>query len=253
LVNPYLLIHQLSIDDMLFRCIDKPGLLLKSMEEELTSAQHDYARNDDDWKSKDHKSFLEVIKTVKPHVLIGTSTKPGAFTKQICQEMAKHVERPIIFPLSNPTRLHEAKPADIFEWTQGKALVATGSPFAPVEYNGKKYDVAECNNSVCFPGIGLGVILSEAHLLSPPLLVAATEAIAEEAPILKDPTKGLCPDIDHARQVSVKIAAAVIKAAIKENLNQAKGIPEDDQELEKWIAEQMWSPDYRDLEPEEHK
>jgi malate dehydrogenase (oxaloacetate-decarboxylating) len=148
------------------------------MGEELTSAQHDYARNDDDWKGKDHKSFLEVVKNVKPHVLIGTSTKPGAFTKEICQEMAKHVERPIIFPLSNPTRLHEAKPADIYEWTQGKALVATGSPFAPVEYNGEEYDVAECNNSVCFPGIGLGVILSGARLLSPPLLVAATKAIA---------------------------------------------------------------------------
>lgn len=87
--------------------------------------------------------MLSVVKEVKPHVLIGTSTKPGAFTKEIVQEMAKHVERPIIFPLSNPTKLHEAKPQDLFNWTEGKVLVATGSPFSPAEYNGKKYEVGK--------------------------------------------------------------------------------------------------------------
>ena len=120
-------------------CVDKPGVLLQSMKDDLTPAQHPYARPDDEWEDADRKSLLEVVKKVKPHVLIGTSTKPRSFTKEVVQEMAKHVERPIIFPLSNPTRLHEADPKDLFEWTDGKVLTATGSPFPPVEMkNGKK-------------------------------------------------------------------------------------------------------------------
>ena len=95
--------------------------------------------------------MLSVVKEVKPHVLIGTSTKPGAFTQEIVQEMAKHVERPIIFPLSNPTKLHEAKPQDLFNWTEGKVLVATGSPFSPAEYNGKKYEVGKQPSPAGFP------------------------------------------------------------------------------------------------------
>jgi len=100
-----------------------------------------YARDDAEWEGKSHGDLLSVIKEVKPHVLIGTSTRPGSFTQDIIKEMAKHVERPIIFPLSNPTKLHEAVPQDLFDWTEGKALVATGSPFDPVEYNGTKYDI----------------------------------------------------------------------------------------------------------------
>jgi malate dehydrogenase (oxaloacetate-decarboxylating) len=120
--------------------VDKVGLLLKSKKDKLTSAQIPYARDDDDWKGPDHE-LLDVIKQVKPHILIGTSTKPGAFTEDIIREMAKHVDRPVIFPLSNPTKLHEAKPDDLIKWTDGKALVATGSPFSPVEYNGKKIEI----------------------------------------------------------------------------------------------------------------
>jgi len=123
------------------RCVDKPGLLLQSKKEELTAAQVSYARDDAEWEGKSHGDLLSVIKEVKPHVLIGTSTRPGSFTQDIIKEMAKHVERPIIFPLSNPTKLHEAVPQDLFDWTEGKALVATGSPFDPVEYNGTKYDI----------------------------------------------------------------------------------------------------------------
>jgi malate dehydrogenase (oxaloacetate-decarboxylating) len=120
-------------------CVDKPGLLLKSHGDTLTPAQVNFARDDEEWKDKDHKGLLSVIKEVKPHVLIGTSTRPKAFTEEIIKEMASHVDRPIVLPLSNPTRLHEADPKDINEWTKGKALIATGSPFPPVEYNGKKY------------------------------------------------------------------------------------------------------------------
>lgn len=134
-------------------CVDKPGLLLQSQKDDLTEAQHPYAKSDEDWQGEDSKSLLAVIKKVKPHVLIGTSTKAKAFTKEIVQEMAKHVDRPIIFPLSNPTRLHEAEPKDLFEWTDGKVLTATGSPFPPVEMkDGKKREIAECNNSTMFPG-----------------------------------------------------------------------------------------------------
>ncbi|KAK5122998.1 hypothetical protein LTR85_003564 [Meristemomyces frigidus] len=229
-------------------CVDKQGMLLQSMKDDLTPAQHPYAKPDKEWESIDHKSLLDVVKQVKPHVLIGTSTKPKSFTKEVVQEMAKHVERPIIFPLSNPTKLHEADPKDLFEWTDGKVLTATGSPFPPVEMkNGKKREIAECNNSTTFPGIGLGAILSRAKLMTPEMLVEATKALAAQAPALKDPDAGLLPDVQDVREISVKIAAAVIKQAVKEGLNQEKEIPTDDAELDEWIREQMWDAVYRPM------
>jgi len=228
-------------------CVDKPGLLLQSQKEELTPAQHDYARLDSDWEDGEKKSLLDVIKKVKPHILIGTSTKPKTFTKEIVQEMAKHVERPIIFPLSNPTRLHEAEPKDLFDWSQGKVLTATGSPFPPVKSNGRMREVGECNNSTIFPGIGLGVVLSRSKLLTPKMLVAAVKALAAQAPALKDPDAPLLPDVTSVRGISVQIAGAVIKQAVKEGIAQEKGIPESDKELEEWIREQMWDAEYRIL------
>jgi malate dehydrogenase (oxaloacetate-decarboxylating) len=228
-------------------CVDKLGLLLKSKKGDLTAAQVPFARDDAEWKEKDHKDLLSVVREVKPHILIGTSTKPGAFTEEIVREMAKHVERPIILPLSNPTKLHEAKPDDLFKWTDGKVLCATGSPFPPVEYKGKKYEVAECNNSVTFPGIGLGAILSRAKLMPPSLLVEAIKALAKQGPALKDPSAPLLPDVTDVREISVKIAVAVIRQAVKEGLNQEKDIPEDEMELEEWIREQMWEARYRPL------
>ncbi|KAI9705002.1 MAG: NAD-dependent malic enzyme, mitochondrial [Candelina mexicana] len=228
-------------------CVDKPSLLLKSFGKNLLPAQEEYARSDSEFKGKDHRSLLSIIREVRPHVLIGTSTKPKAFTKEIVQEMAKHVERPIIFPLSNPTRLHEADPKDLNEWTEGKALIATGSPFPPVEYKGRKYEVAECNNSTCFPGIGLGAVLSRTRLLSDKMLVAAVKALAFQSPALKDPAKGLLPDVTNVREISVQIAKAVIKQAVDEGLNEEKEIPTNDADLEEWIREQMWEARYRPL------
>lgn len=229
-------------------CVDKPGLLLQSLKDDLTPAQHPYAKPDEEWKDSDHKSLLDVVKKVKPHVLIGTSTKPGAFTKEVVQEMAKHVDRPIIFPLSNPTRLHEAQPKDLYDWTDGKALTATGSPFDPIDLgNGKKREIAECNNSVTFPGIGLGVILSRSKLLTTEMLVAAVKALASQAPALKDPDAGLLPDVENVREISVKIAAAVIKQAQKEGQATQQDIPESEEDLEEWIREQMWEAEYRPL------
>jgi malate dehydrogenase (oxaloacetate-decarboxylating) len=154
------------------RCVDKPGLLLKSKKDELTPAQLPYARADGDWENKEHGDLLSVIKEVKPHVLIGTSTKPGAFTKEVVQEMAKHVDRPIIFPLSNPTRLHEAKPQDLYDWTDGKVLVATGSPFPPVKYDGKEYEICEW-----FPfGSGLANS-SQLNATTPPRSLVSVSAL----------------------------------------------------------------------------
>ena len=125
------------------RAVDKPGLLLKSKKDELTPAQLPYAREDGEWEGKEH-DLHSVIKEVKPHVLIGTSTVADSFTKEIVQEMAKHVERPVIFPLSNPTKLHEAKPQDLYDWTDGKVLCATGSPFPNVKYKDQEYEICGC-------------------------------------------------------------------------------------------------------------
>jgi len=220
---------------------------VKSHKNKLTPAQIPYARDDSDWSGKPYSDLLSVIKEVKPHLLIGTSTKPKAFTQEVITEMASHVSRPIIFPLSNPTRLHEADPKDINEWTNGKALIATGSPFPPVKYDGKEYEVAECNNSTCFPGIGLGCVLSRSRLLSDKMLVAAVKALAAQSPALKDPDKGLLPDVVNVREISVHIAKAVIKQAVDEGLAQEEGIPGDEGDLEEWIREQMWDAAYRPL------
>lgn len=189
-------------------------------------------------------------------MLIGTSTVPGAFTEEIVKEMASHTPRPVILPLSNPTRLHEAVPADLLKWTNGKALVATGSPFDPVTgpWGGDSneeitIDIAECNNSVVFPGIGLGAVLSRARLLTDAMLVAAVRAVADLSPALRDATAPLLPGVEDVRAVSVRVAREVVKAAVKEKVATVEDIPVDqgDEELEAWIREQMWDPVYRPL------
>jgi malate dehydrogenase (oxaloacetate-decarboxylating) len=190
---------------------------------------------------------------VKPNVLIGTSTVPKAFNEKIVRAMASHVDRPIILPLSNPTKLHEAVPADLLKWTDGKALVATGSPFKPVKgpwgADGKEVEIeiAECNNSVVFPGIGLGGVLSRAKLVTDKMLVAAVNGVAELSPALKDDTAPLLPGVDVVRQVSVRVARKVIQAAVEEDVATEQGIPHDEKELDEWIMEQMWDPVYRPL------
>lgn len=167
--------------------------------------------------------------------------------------MAKHADRPVIMPLSNPTRLHEAVPADLLKWTDGRALVATGSPFDPVKGpwgdDGKEVeiDVAECNNSVVFPGIGLGCVLSRASLLTDKMLVAAVEGVSEMSPALETDGAPLLPGVDVVRDVSVNVARKVMRAAQKEGVAQEEGIPEGEEELGEWIREQMWNPEYRPL------
>lgn len=246
--------------------IDKQGLLLDN-DESLTVAQKPFAQPASEWSSPsqerksdtdtDTKDLKSLIRRIKPHVLIGTSTVPNAFTESAIREMAKHTAHPIIFPLSNPTRLHEAQPSDLLEWTDGKALVATGSPFPAVTYNDKEYEIAECNNSVCFPGIGLGCVLGRVKLLTDGMLVAAVHALAGEAPAVKegDMTRGLCPGVERVREVSVKIAGAVLRAARREGVLGVEGTPGLDgdekdggeDELEAWIRSQMWEAEYREF------
>jgi len=230
--------------------IDKPGLLTTQVDE-LSEAQKTYARSED-WSGK-KTGLLEVVKEVKPNVLVGTSTVPGAFTEEIVRAMAEHVDRPIILPLSNPTKLHEAVPADLLSWTDGKALVATGSPFKPVkgpwgpDRTEVEVEVGECNNSVVFPGIGLGGVLCRARLVTDNMLIAAVSGVAELSPALKDGTAPLVPGADVVRQVSVRVARKVIQAAIEEGVATEQDIPEDEEELDEWIREQMWDPVYRPL------
>ncbi|KAK6215626.1 malic enzyme [Colletotrichum tabaci] len=230
--------------------VDRPGLLTN--ESELSAAQTSFARDSSEWKGKDG-SLLEVVKTVKPNVLIGTSTKPKAFTEEIVRAMAEGVERPIILPLSNPTYLHEAVPKDIYKWTDGKALVATGSPFGPVtgpwgeEGEDIEIGIAECNNSVVFPGIGLGSVLSRASLVTDKMLVAAVQGVASLSPALEDQREPLLPGVEDVWDVSVRIARNVIKAAVEEGVATEEGIPDNDEDLDEWIREQMWYPKYRPL------
>ncbi|TGZ76335.1 hypothetical protein EX30DRAFT_399348 [Ascodesmis nigricans] len=227
--------------------VDKLGLLLESHGDKLTSAQRPYARAEKDWESNHTDSLVDIIREVKPHILIGCSTKAGAFTEEVVREMAKHVDRPIIFPLSNPTKLHEAQPEDIYNWTDGKALVATGSPFPSVKYNGEEYEVAECNNATAFPGIGLGTVLCRAKRVSDKMLTAAVKKLAQQSPALKDSKKGLLPDVTDVRRVSQMVAVAVIQQAVEEGLATEIGIPETEENLEEWVGLQMWEPVYREL------
>jgi malate dehydrogenase (oxaloacetate-decarboxylating) len=236
------------------RLIDKPGLLTTSTP--LTDAQKSFARNADEWK--DNKTDLQsVIEKVHPNVLIGTSTVPKSFTEPIVRAMASHCERPIIMPLSNPTRLHEAVPGDLLKWTNGKALVATGSPFKPVKgpwgRDGSEVsvEIAECNNSVVFPGIGLGSVLCRAKLVTDEMLVAAVKGVADMSPALSgkevDETAPLLPGVEVVRDVSVRIARRVIQTAVQEGVATEKDLPTEEEELDEWIREQMWNPVYRPL------
>lgn len=193
---------------------------------------------------------MAIIAAVKPHVLVGTSTKPKAFTEGAIREMARHVRRPIVLPLSNPTRLHEADPADINAWTEGRALIATGSPFPPVRWRGVEYVVAENNNAAVFPAIGLAAVLCRARRISDRMLVAAVKALAALSPALEDANKGLLPDIARVRDVAKRVAAAVVRCAVAEGLARFGPIPTDsDDELLDWVAVQMWDPVYRPLLP----
>ncbi len=187
-------------------------------------------------------NFSDVIKNVKPTILIGTSAQPGAFTEKIVREMAKHVERPVVFPLSNPTSKSEATPSDLLDWTEGRALIATGSPFPDVVRDGRVIRIGQCNNSFIFPGVGLGVIASGARRVTDAMFVAAARVLSEFAPVLDDPDAPLYPPLEQVRDVSFKVALEVAREA------QRAGLAEVDlDKLEQTISGKMWKPHYVSL------
>lgn len=209
----------------------------------VDEAQKPYLKSRDevkDWKvNSDRISFFDVVANAHPTILIGVCAQGGAFTKEIIQEISKHVDRPIIFPLSNPTSKAECTPAEVIEWTQAKAIIATGSPFSPVEYEKKTYTIGQCNNVYIFPGVGLGAIGAQATEVTDEMFLEAARTLASFSPALKNPTASLFPPIEEVRMVSRHIATAVAKKACEENV--AK-ISLD--EIEKGIEAHIWEPHY---------
>ena len=195
-----------------------------------------------DWtNSADMISLLDVVQHAKPTVLIGVSGQPGLFTEEIIKTMASHCEHPIVLPLSNPTSRVEAAPSDVIAWTEGRALIATGSPFAPVNYQGKIYNISQCNNSYIFPGIGLGVIAIGARRVTHAMLMASSIALAECSPKLQDISADLLPELDQIQQVSRFIAFKVAQAAMADGVAPLMS----DEALAAAIEKNFWTPQYR--------
>jgi len=227
-----------------FWVLDVNGLL-HSGRTDLTPEQRVYAQPADrvsGWPRTSHGQIglADVIGKIEASILIGLSTVGGAFSETIVREMARKVQRPIIFPLSNPTAKSEAKADDLIQWTEGRALVATGSPFAPVSYGGRKIPIAQCNNVFIFPAMGLGVVASGAWRVTDAMMLAAARALAANSPALKDPSASLLPPLSDIRKVAAEIAIAVGREAQKEGL--APRLGED--ELKQRIRATQWTPDY---------
>ncbi len=224
--------------------IDSHGLVLKDGTDS-EAARHKFAQQVErvrGWKLENPDSilFMDVVRNLKPTALIGTSAQPGTFTREIVREMARHVERPIIFPLSNPTSKSEAVPADLINWTDGRALVATGSPFPPVIFKNRIFHTGQCNNAFIFPGVGLGVLASNARRVTDEMFVAAARALAEFSPALKDDTASLFPSLEDVRKISRRVAMAVATEAERAGLAELT----TREEMERRIDEKMWVPRY---------
>lgn len=226
-----------------FWLLDSNGLIV-SNSPTLKSFQTVYARDaleTQDWPLNQGKIDLEtVVAQIKPTILIGTSAVAGAFTEKLVREMSKHVDNPIIMPLSNPTEKSEASAANLYEWSDGRALIATGSPFAPVNFNGKLHPIAQCNNALVFPGLGLGTLAVQARLVTDNMIWAACEALSELSPSLKDPEAPLLPPFIDARKASYIIAQRVAEQARKEGVDRVgQGVP-----VAQLIDQLLWHPRY---------
>ena len=224
--------------------VDRFGLVTEGMEDLrdfqrcLQTSKADIA----DWTfSGEYASLLDVMHCAKPDLLIGVSGQPGLFTEQVIRAMKQNCELPIIFPLSNPSRQVEARPEQVIEWTDGEVVIATGSPFKPVEYKGAVYPIAQCNNSYIFPGIGLGVIASKARLISDEMLMAASNALASASPMANTGEGGLLPPLTEIANLSRNIAFAVAKVAMEQEL--ALGMT--DEALLDAIEKNFWKAEYR--------
>ncbi|MGD9528517.1 NAD-dependent malic enzyme [Pseudonocardia sp.] len=222
-----------------FWALGRNGLLTEDRTEHQYDFQRPYARPAGEIPGG---SLADVVADVRPTVLIGTSTQPGAFTEEIVRTMAAHTARPIILPLSNPTSRCEARPADLVAWTGGRALVATGSPFAPVDLDGRRHEIAQANNALVFPGLGLGVTVARARQVSAGMIAAAADAVAGLADATA-PGGALLPPVTDLRRVSAAVAAAVVRSAADEGLAQVAVA-----DPERQVAEAMWWPDYPRIE-----
>lgn len=224
-----------------FWLIDKPGLL--TQETALLSFQKSYARCEDlsHWQLRQANciGLYDVVKNVKPTILIGCSTVSQAFTEEIVKLMSQQVARPIIMPLSNPTHLSEAIPEDLIKWSAGEALVATGSPFPDVLFANRRYRIAQSNNALAFPGIGLGAIAVKAKRITDGMLWAATKALAASALIEEDAYASLLPKLSEAKKISMRVALAVAKQACEEGVAQSAVST-----LSEIIEQTMWEPVY---------
>jgi len=224
--------------------VDRDGLLtlgmqgLRDFQERLATPTATVAN----WAvSGDYASLQEVVDNVHPDILIGVSGQPGLFTEQLVRAMHEHCSKPIIFPLSNPSRHAEANPADLIEWTRGEVILATGSPFAPVSYDGETYRIPQCNNSYVFPGLGLGLLAVESSRVSDEMLAAASETLAEFSPMASGEAGDLLPPITDIAKISKKIAFSVAKVAQQQGYATEIG----DQNLMDKIEALFWLPEYR--------
>ena len=222
-----------------FFMVDKQGLLFDDMDD-LTNEQKPFAKKRSDYPNADKlTSLLEVIKTIKPTILVGTSTAPNTFTKEVVEAMCANTERPIIFPLSNPTKLAEASAKDLITWSDGKAFVATGIPSGTISYKGVDYVIGQANNALIYPGLGLGMLASEASLLTDEMIGAAAHSLSGIIDITK-PGAPVLPPFKYVADVSIKVAEAVANKAKEQGLARAK-----ETNMDKAVHDLKWYPKYK--------
>jgi malate dehydrogenase (oxaloacetate-decarboxylating) len=231
-----------------FWCVDRQGLLTTAMSGHMHDYQAPYARPAAESKGWRHNAegsgigLAEVVSRVKPTMLIGASTAAGSFTEPMIREMAMHTERPIIFPVSNPPARTEATPANLIAWTDGRALIATGSPFGPVTHRGVTYVIGQVNNAMLYPGLCLGAVVSQARTISDGMFIAAASAVSSLVAV-RQPGASLLPHIEDLRSVSMTVAVAVAEAAAAEGLARAEL---DD--VVQQVQDAMWQPEYRQIQ-----
>ena len=225
--------------------VDRFGLLTQGMAN-LRDFQQKLVQNKEalaSWEiTGEFASLVEVMHGAKPDISIGVSGQAGLFTEEVITAMKSHCDRPIIFPLSNPSRQVEATPSQVINWTKGEVIIATGSPFAPVEYQGKTFPIAQCNNSYIFPGIGLGVVSANITRITDDMLKVASETLASASPLANNESDQLLPPLTAIAQLSKDIAFAIAKVAFKQNLALAMS----DEELLAKIEVSFWKPVYRE-------
>jgi malate dehydrogenase (oxaloacetate-decarboxylating) len=231
--------------------VDRNGLLFEGMNvdamKSVSSGQQPFVRKNSSLQSwirvgSDEIDLLDVVRNAKATILIGVSGQAGAFTEDVVREMAKHTSRPVIFPLSNPTSRAEATPRDLLRWTDGRALVGTGSPFEPVEINGSSIQIAQTNNSYIFPGLALGILVSKASRVSDAMIMAATQALAALSPTRVDRNASLLPPIADSRKVAMVVAEAVGKQAMSEGIAEEIDPSAFKDELRAYVWEPVYLP-----------